>query len=771
MGILDNWRSRPATRATSTGEVRAPQAATTPVAWQAVNRPMIPDWDAGNAISRGYYSSVFVYRCAQVRAQAVAGLPIRIGPDPDKPEDFNARHPLVRVLTGNPAVGWRTLATHASAGYDITGRFAWELELAKDRGRIPVRVWPLVAQYLDPVPTREGADDYWARFEYRVAAQTDNVKKLDREQVLYAWRPRLDDPRQPESLLQAQRMNVSVAVMLDRYNYSFLLNDARPASVVVMQAFEESEQFDAFKRQYLGQHQGVANAGKPIFVEAQGTDDGAPVDAGKWLDIKQLGLSQKDAQAIQMMKEEIRAICVGFGVPMSMLGDSSDRTFSNADQEAKNFWQGTMLPHLADLADHINRELAPRFGDDKVWFDTSGIEALKRPRRFAGVDLGPLLGQVVTVNEARADFGLPPMPDGDQLAPAAAGPPDVPDVPALAVEPAVPSSPTAGAPARAGDTSEQRAPDITTTVVPDPEPVDHEARRSRIYVRVDAQVRTLEALWARQLAAMFSAQERAVLDRLKDRRGKQMLRDANPDTRQVDITRLFDPEFWKTRMAEIVTGLLETVVGVGATRVADALDIDFDLNGPTAQDFILTRATRLAEHVTDTTMTAIREQLSEGVGAGEGVDPLAGRVRSVFADAKGQRAEMIARTEVIGSYNGAATLAAESAPISLSAGKEWIATRDKRTRPHHRELDGKVVGVREPFTVGSARLGYPGDPAGPVGELANCRCTIAFLDATEMAERHARSRVEVRAANHILALVAAKVLPLDRVATALEVAA
>jgi hypothetical protein len=37
---------------------------------------------------------------------------------------------------------------------------------------------------------------------------------------------------------------------------------------------------------------------------------------------------------------------------------------------------------------------------------------------------------------------------------------------------------------------------------------------------------------------------------------------------------------------------------------------------------------------------------------------------------------------------------------------------------------GQAVGLEESFLVGGYRLKFPGDPAGPVAEVANCRCTM-----------------------------------------------
>lgn len=85
------------------------------------------------------------------------------------------------------------------------------------------------------------------------------------------------------------------------------------------------------------------------------------------------------------------------------------------------------------------------------------------------------------------------------------------------------------------------------------------------------------------------------------------------------------------------------------------------------------------------------------------------------------RAELIARTE----STGVATFGAEAALSAEGAtAKTWVATRDARTRESHRVADGQTVPLGAPFTVGNSLLMRPGDPAGPVGEVAACRCTI-----------------------------------------------
>lgn len=67
---------------------------------------------------------------------------------------------------------------------------------------------------------------------------------------------------------------------------------------------------------------------------------------------------------------------------------------------------------------------------------------------------------------------------------------------------------------------------------------------------------------------------------------------------------------------------------------------------------------------------------------------------------------------------------------TLQLRKVWITRGDKRVRPLHRRLHGVPAQLDEAFwrwPVTGQRLRFPGDPAAPVGETANCRCTMFYV--------------------------------------------
>ena len=53
--------------------------------------------------------------------------------------------------------------------------------------------------------------------------------------------------------------------------------------------------------------------------------------------------------------------------------------------------------------------------------------------------------------------------------------------------------------------------------------------------------------------------------------------------------------------------------------------------------------------------------------------------------------------------------------------KQWDATMDRRTRPHHQMLDGQIREIDEPFEIDGHKAMYPGS-FGVAAEDINCRC-------------------------------------------------
>jgi hypothetical protein len=144
-------------------------------------------------------------------------------------------------------------------------------------------------------------------------------------------------------------------------------------------------------------------------------------------------------------------------------------------------------------------------------------------------------------------------------------------------------------------------------------------------------------------------------------------------------------------------------------------------------DLFLEAARNRLVGVGDEVWEHARTGLLDGFRAGEGIAKLRDRIRAA-AGLAAPRAEMIARTEVIGAANQGAL--AEMSATGLRSTKEWLATRDGRTREEHAAANGQKVPLDQPFLVGGVAMNGPHDPAAPAHLTINCRCTTLF-DVTE----------------------------------------
>lgn len=404
-----------ADRANRTTGVRAPLVATQNVQYTGRGLPQVPNWDARSAVEQGYLGHPAVYSAVRTIAETVSSLPFRAGRDPSKPGEHDPNAPLARLLGPapggpNPTTSSRALWAWSIAQRIVTGRMGWELERAPRTQKV-VNVWPLVSQYLQPIPTvalpgQTQPTTYFAQYRYLLP---DGFVDLPANKVFYSWRPSQSDWRQPETVMQAARIPISIAIALNRYHWGMLNNGMAGRKLIVTPPFAEEEQRRAWQEQFLAEMTGFDNAGKPAFGEATADFDPVTGKAGPpSVQVVDLAQTATDAQLMALMDYVESAIYKAFSVPESQIGDASHRTYSNASEEYRTYWTRTILPLCTEIADDVNTFLAPQLGDEVGWFDLSNVDALKPQKLFAAIapDNALKAGMIVP-GEWRRDVGLP----------------------------------------------------------------------------------------------------------------------------------------------------------------------------------------------------------------------------------------------------------------------------------------------------------------------------------------------------------------------------
>lgn len=135
---------------------------------------------------------------------------------------------------------------------------------------------------------------------------------------------------------------------------------------------------------------------------------------------------------------------------------------------------------------------------------------------------------------------------------------------------------------------------------------------------------------------------------------------------------------------------------------------------------------KLGEDV-DYLKKSIRAELSRGIARGSSWNEIAKHIangmNSPFNKAY-NRAVLVARTE---GHRIQQRSALDSQYAAKEKGadilKQWDSTLDSRTRPHHRQLDGQIRELDEPFEVDGMEAQAPGH-FGKAKEDCNCRCCL-----------------------------------------------
>lgn len=119
----------------------------------------------------------------------------------------------------------------------------------------------------------------------------------------------------------------------------------------------------------------------------------------------------------------------------------------------------------------------------------------------------------------------------------------------------------------------------------------------------------------------------------------------------------------------------------------------------------------------------LRSEISRGFSQGHSYAQIARSISNQM-DIGFNKVSRIVRTESHRISNEAAMDAMHKAKdVGADVVKQWDSTLDKRTRPHHAQLDGQIRELDEPFEIAGHTAMYPGG-FGSASEDIHCRCAV-----------------------------------------------
>lgn len=155
-----------------------------------------------------------------------------------------------------------------------------------------------------------------------------------------------------------------------KWNQAILQNGAKPCGALIVKndadnnGFLTDNQFERLKEQLNEEFSGSVNAGKPLLLEGG-------------LDWKEISLSPKEMDFLEMKHSTARDIALSFGVPSQLIGIPGDNTYNNMAEARLFLWEQTILPTIDNVLDNLNNWLMPMFeGDFEIIYNKNEISPL-----------------------------------------------------------------------------------------------------------------------------------------------------------------------------------------------------------------------------------------------------------------------------------------------------------------------------------------------------------------------------------------------------------
>lgn len=551
-------------------------------------------------------------------------------------------HSFTKLLNNpNPDLTKEELIETTLSFYELQGECFWYFALGERTG-LPKEIY-----ILRPDKMKIAVDPKTGEvIGYSLMKENGNSIDFSVNEIMHFKRFNPNNPYRGMGTVEAALTYIETETFATRFTRNFLYNNATPAGIITLKGDVPKATYDSFKRRWRDGMSGTENAGKVAIVrkfEAEFTKIG-------------MSLGDIDLKALRDLTEA--DILKMFRVPKAMLGFSDSVGLGRGNIEALEyiFNKRVVNPKLEKLDGALQRKVDTFYkGQDLVIGHTSIVPADKEfelKERAAGYD------RWITRNEIREQDGNDPKPGGDDL---------------YYVLNQVPGEST---PSQKTYSIKVAKPEVKKEldIV-----VKENFRKSIMGIQ-----QAYEGLFQKKVVKLIADQEKSVLAKFK-----------KGITAKAFEEQTFDPiEESKKFVSTLSPISIELMLEIGPEALLFA--------GDTESQFVLSEAVKaqIKERMLKTvnnfnsiTVEKLSKTLVDGFQNGESIAKIRKRVESVFTEAKGYRAERIARTETLFASNDATEIAYQTTGYVTK--KEWYT--NPGACEHCKTMDGKIVSLGQPF--------------------------------------------------------------------------
>ena len=356
----------------------------------------------------GYMKNSIVYRCVNEISKGASSVPYML-----KAGDvILEEHPLLKLLDRPNPLQSHSEFFNSIFGFLLLSGNAYVLKVGAEIGA------PKELHLLRPdrVKIKGKGKALPDSYEYVLGGRVQQVYPVDETTGLSDLKQiKLFNPLDDYyglSPMSAAAIEVDQHNMSGKHNINLLSNGARPSGAVIFKPQDDagiSVNLSEAQRQQLltdlnNRFSGTNNAGRPLLLEGD-------------FDWREMGLSPRDMDFMNMKHMAATDIALCFGVPSQLVGVPDAQTYANVAEARLALYEETIIPHLRKIESDLNEWLVPMFGEGlNFCFDIDKIPALaERTRKIYENITSAVREGIMTRNEAREAIGLTPMDGADDL--------------------------------------------------------------------------------------------------------------------------------------------------------------------------------------------------------------------------------------------------------------------------------------------------------------------------------------------------------------------
>ena len=294
-------------------------------------------FSSGSSVSVGTAQKIAdVFACVNLKANAMAILPIKLYVITEKGKEEHKSHTLYRLLRKEPnsnltAFEWKKMI---SQDLDLRGNHYAQL-IKNGFGEI-VAIYPLKADLMTV--------SYTLKNNNKEKIYNYNGTLIPADRILHI----IDIPDSEGlvgiSRIAYARQTLEFANNTATHGNKLFKNQATPSGAFTNPTELSDPAFERLKKQLEEKYSGLENSGKPLLLEGG-------------LTFSPISINNSDAQWLESRKLNRENIGAIFGVPTSMLNDSTATSYGNLEQKYLEFQTNTILPVLIAIEEKSEQKL------------------------------------------------------------------------------------------------------------------------------------------------------------------------------------------------------------------------------------------------------------------------------------------------------------------------------------------------------------------------------------------------------------------------------